>query len=134
MWQGPAALRDFNPVNVGSGSIASRSDPGRSWADFRNTPKADTQHWLAGRRSGVPPTPSRDRSAGKCVPIWTAMQTLCRAPSSGAKQPSMNVATSIREPDMTPRIPQNFSTWLLDWSLVTVLSDTPPRDPNDDDD
>jgi hypothetical protein len=35
---------------------------------------------------------------------------------------------------MTPRIPQNFSTWLLDWSLVTVLGDTPPRDPNDDDD
>jgi hypothetical protein len=46
----------------------------------------------------------------------------------------MNVATSIREPDMTPRIPQNFSTWLLDWSLVTVLGDTPPQDPNDDDD
>jgi hypothetical protein len=35
---------------------------------------------------------------------------------------------------MTPRIPQNFSTWLLDWSLVAIMGDTPPRDPNDDDD
>jgi hypothetical protein len=35
---------------------------------------------------------------------------------------------------MTPRTP-NFSTWLIDWSLVTTLGDTmPPRDPNDDDD
>jgi hypothetical protein len=46
----------------------------------------------------------------------------------------MNVATSIREPDMIPRIPENFPT-LVDWSLVTVLGETPPpRDPNDDDD
>jgi len=35
---------------------------------------------------------------------------------------------------MTPRIPENFSTWLLDWSLVAIMGDTPPRDPNDDDD
>jgi hypothetical protein len=35
---------------------------------------------------------------------------------------------------MTPRTP-NFSTWLVDWSLVTTLGDTiPPRDPIDDDD
>jgi len=27
----------------------------RSLADFRNAPKADTQHRLAGRRSGLPP-------------------------------------------------------------------------------
>jgi hypothetical protein len=32
---------------------------------------------------------------------------------------------------MTPCIPENFSTWLVDWSLVTGM---PPRDPNDDDD
>jgi hypothetical protein len=33
---------------------------------------------------------------------------------------------------MTPRIPENVATWLVNWSLV---SDTPPpRDPNDDDD
>jgi hypothetical protein len=36
---------------------------------------------------------------------------------------------------MTPRIPENLSTWLVDWSLVTIMSNTiPPRDPNDDDD
>jgi hypothetical protein len=35
---------------------------------------------------------------------------------------------------MTPRIPENFSTWLVGWNLVTVMGDTsPPRDPNDDD-
>jgi hypothetical protein len=33
---------------------------------------------------------------------------------------------------MTPRIPENVSTWL---SLVTIMGNTvPPRDPNDDDD
>jgi hypothetical protein len=36
---------------------------------------------------------------------------------------------------MTPRIPENFSTWLVDWSLVAIMGDTPPpRDPNNDDD
>jgi hypothetical protein len=36
---------------------------------------------------------------------------------------------------MTPRIPENISTWLVDWSLVTIVGSTmPPRDPNDDDD
>jgi hypothetical protein len=34
---------------------------------------------------------------------------------------------------MTPCIPENFSTWLVDLSLVTG-STMPPRDPNDDDD
>jgi hypothetical protein len=33
---------------------------------------------------------------------------------------------------MTPRIPENASTWL---SLVTIMGNTvPPRDPDDDDD
>ena len=37
--------------------------------------------------------------------------------------------------DMTPRIPENVSTWLVEWSLVTIMANTmPPRDPNDDDD
>ena len=31
---------------------------------------------------------------------------------------------------MTPRNPENISSWLVAWSLVTM----PPRDPNDDDD
>jgi TolB-like protein/tetratricopeptide (TPR) repeat protein len=31
---------------------------------------------------------------------------------------------------MTPCIPENFSTWLVDWSLVTGNT-MPPRDPND---
>jgi hypothetical protein len=36
---------------------------------------------------------------------------------------------------MTPRIPENISSWLVDWSLVSVMDNTmPPRDPNDDDD
>jgi hypothetical protein len=36
---------------------------------------------------------------------------------------------------MTPRIPENVSIWLVDWSLVTIIDNTlPPRDPNDDDD
>jgi hypothetical protein len=37
---------------------------------------------------------------------------------------------------MTPRIPENLSTWLIDWTLVTIImgNTMPPRDPNDDDD
>jgi hypothetical protein len=35
---------------------------------------------------------------------------------------------------MTPRIPENISTWLVDWRLVTIVENVPPRDPNDDDD
>ena len=36
---------------------------------------------------------------------------------------------------MTLRIPENFSTWLVGWNLVTIMGDTmPPRDPDDDDD
>jgi hypothetical protein len=36
---------------------------------------------------------------------------------------------------MTARIPGNVSTWLFDWSIVTIIGNTtPPRDPNDDDD
>ena len=36
---------------------------------------------------------------------------------------------------MTPNILENISTWLVDWSLVTIMGNTtPPRDPNDDDD
>jgi hypothetical protein len=36
---------------------------------------------------------------------------------------------------MTPRIPENVSNWLVDWSIATIMGDTmPPRDPNDDDD
>jgi hypothetical protein len=36
---------------------------------------------------------------------------------------------------MTSRTPENSSTWLVDWSPVTIMvNTTPPRDPNDDDD
>ena len=36
---------------------------------------------------------------------------------------------------MTARIPENVSTFLVDWSIVTIMGNTvPPRDPNDDDD
>ena len=36
---------------------------------------------------------------------------------------------------MTARIPENVSTWLVDWRIITIPGNTmPPRDPNDDDD
>ena len=36
---------------------------------------------------------------------------------------------------MTPHIPENFSTWLVEWSPVGITGNAlPPRDPNDDDD
>jgi hypothetical protein len=36
---------------------------------------------------------------------------------------------------MTALIPENASTWLVDWSIVTIMGNTmPPRDPDDDDD
>jgi hypothetical protein len=34
--------------------------------------------------------------------------------------------------DMTPHIPENVFTWLVNWTLVS--NPPPPRDPNDDDD
>jgi hypothetical protein len=36
---------------------------------------------------------------------------------------------------MTPHIPENVPTWLVDFGLVIIMGDMlPPRDPNDDDD
>jgi hypothetical protein len=36
---------------------------------------------------------------------------------------------------MTAGIPENVSTLLVDWCIVTIIGNTmPPRDPNDDDD
>jgi len=35
---------------------------------------------------------------------------------------------------MTPNILENISTWLVDWSLITIMSNTPPPDPNDEND
>ena len=36
---------------------------------------------------------------------------------------------------MTPHIRENIFTWLVDWSLVTIMGNTlPPRDPNDEND
>jgi hypothetical protein len=32
---------------------------------------------------------------------------------------------------MTPRIPEDLSTWLVNWDLVR--NSAPPRDPDDDD-
>ena len=35
---------------------------------------------------------------------------------------------------MTARVPENVSTWLVDWNILTVVGNTmPPRDPKDDD-
>ena len=62
------------------------------------------------------------------------MQMLCR--------PRACALTSVREcrdiqqeADMTPHIPENVSSWLVDWSFAPIMGNTmPPRDPNDDDD
>ena len=36
---------------------------------------------------------------------------------------------------MTPLIPEEFSTKLIDWSLFVITGNTmPPRDPDEDDD
>jgi hypothetical protein len=36
---------------------------------------------------------------------------------------------------VTARIAENVSTWLVNWSIVTIIGNTmPPRDPDDDDD
>jgi hypothetical protein len=36
---------------------------------------------------------------------------------------------------VTSCIPENVSTWLVDWRPVTLMDNTmPPRDPNDEDD
>jgi len=36
---------------------------------------------------------------------------------------------------MTPRISENVSSWLVDWSFAPIMGNTmPPLDPNDDDD
>ena len=36
---------------------------------------------------------------------------------------------------MTARIAENVTTWLVDWSIVTIMGNTmPPRDPDDDHD
>jgi hypothetical protein len=36
---------------------------------------------------------------------------------------------------MIARIPENVSTWLVDWSIGAIIGNAmPPRDPNDDDD
>jgi len=36
---------------------------------------------------------------------------------------------------MTPRIPENVSSWLVDWSFAPIMGNPmPPRDPNNDDD
>jgi hypothetical protein len=53
--------------------------------------------------------------------------------------PHINVVPKCRdtppEANMTPRIPENVLTWLVDVGFVIVIGDMlPPRDPNDDDD
>jgi hypothetical protein len=50
--------------------------------------------------------------------------------------PAQRALTCVREltgADMTRCIPENVSTWLVDWSLITGNT-MPPRDPDDDDD
>jgi hypothetical protein len=56
------------------------------------------------------------------------MQTLCRPP-----QRALNIRSRRNRSRHDPVQPENFSTWLVDWSLVTGNT-MPPRDPNDDDD
>ena len=35
---------------------------------------------------------------------------------------------------MIPRIPENISTWFVDWNVVIMGNMMPPRDPTDDED
>src|SRR6478736_227828 len=36
---------------------------------------------------------------------------------------------------MTPHIPEELSTWLIDWRLFVIMANTmPPRDPDEDED
>jgi hypothetical protein len=41
-----------------------------------------------------------------------------------------------QEADMSPRISENVSSWLVDWRFAPIImgNTMPPRDPNDDDD
>jgi hypothetical protein len=58
------------------------------------------------------------------------MQTLCR-PRAFALTSVHECRDIQQEADMTPRIPENVSSW----SFATIMGSTmPPRDPNDDDD
>jgi hypothetical protein len=49
-WQETAALRDFDPADVRSGSIAPASHQRESAADVRFAPKADLRLSTTGRR------------------------------------------------------------------------------------
>src|SRR6266581_4322717 len=78
--------------------------------------------------------PRRDRSAVERFPIGQQCRRFA-GPRPRALASVRECRDIQQEADMTPRIPENFSTWLVDWSIVAVMSDTPPpRDPNDDDD
>ena len=66
--------------------------------------------------------------------------TRCSSRAAGIALPApARALTSVREcrdtqqePDMTQRL---TGSWLVDWSLVTIMGNTmPPRDPEDDDD
>jgi len=73
--------------------------------------------------------------ASRGPPVGAARLQVAHAKDSNADALAganivMNIATSTKEPIMTPRIPDNI------WSLVAIMGRNaiPPRDPNDDDD
>ena len=64
------------------------------------------------------------------MPIRHATNSLLNRTLSPPKRTRVNIGSSDqREADMTPRFPENVSTWL---SLVGNA--VPPRDPNHEDD
>jgi hypothetical protein len=63
-------------------------------------------------------------------PANGAALTLMRKPDQkGAKSPRVHT----RGNNMTPNIPEEFSTRLIDWSPFVIMGNTmPPRDPDED--
>ena len=61
----------------------------------------------------------------------------CRRFADASSRANIRPETSRRPTgaEMTARVPENVSTWLVDWRIVTIMGKTmPPRDPDDDDD
>src|SRR5258707_12012615 len=73
------------------------------------------------RRARLRPAVRREGAPG-ALPTRASRANICR---------HRNIQ---READMTPRIPENIRTLFAGWSLVTIVGDVPPRDPDDDDD
>jgi hypothetical protein len=64
-----------------------------------------------------------------CIDPRGVAMTGCRPTSRPCR--AGNGTSGRRLDALTPHIPENVSTWLVDWSLVTLMGNTmPPRDAN----